>query len=180
MPLQRKKTRTLKRKPDFTMISSENRANAKLTRFSGIFLENEDTNSIKINRLGYNMSFWLLTVHVQQNIFEQTLIEVYRPHLYASFGTFCFKLVNYSRRSDPLNIHKNSKSATFPSKTTICPCSNIIQRLTVFPIIDQSRRKRCQTKREDIENKLLYEFFKYTLLFTNCGQSRIRSLHTYF
>ena len=47
------------------MISSENRANAKLTRFSGIFLENEDTNSIKINRLGYNMSFWLLTVHVQ-------------------------------------------------------------------------------------------------------------------
>ena len=28
------------------------------------------------------------TVHVQQNIFEKTLIKVGSPHLYASFGTF--------------------------------------------------------------------------------------------
>ena len=43
-----------------------------------------------------------LTAHfqVQQNIYDKTAIEVCRPYLYASFGTFC---VNYSRHSESLN-----------------------------------------------------------------------------
>ena len=52
------------------------------------------TAAIKINRPGHNIcmywtNFWQPTVHVQQNIFKKTLIEVGSPHLYASFGTFC-------------------------------------------------------------------------------------------
>ena len=31
-------------------------------------------------------------IHVQQNIFEQTLIEVVILHLYASFGTFYLQI----------------------------------------------------------------------------------------
>ena len=48
----------------------------------------------KQNKLfGYNIrmywtNFWQPTVHVKQNIFERTLIEVCSPHLYLSFGTF--------------------------------------------------------------------------------------------
>ena len=37
----------------------------------------------------YWTNFWRPTVHVQQNIFEKTFIEVCSLHLYASFGTFC-------------------------------------------------------------------------------------------
>ena len=33
-----------------------------------------------------------LTVLVQQNVFEKTLVEVSSPHLYASFGTFCAQI----------------------------------------------------------------------------------------
>ena len=29
---------------------------------------------------------------VQQNIFEKTLIEIFIPHLYASFDTFCVQI----------------------------------------------------------------------------------------
>ena len=54
------------------------------------------------------------TVRVQHNIIEETLIEVYRSHLRASFGTFCVHiLVNYL------------KAATFSFKNwlPICRCS---------------------------------------------------------
>ena len=34
----------------------------------------------------------LKTVHVPQNMFEETLIEVGSPYLYASFGTFCVQI----------------------------------------------------------------------------------------
>ena len=37
----------------------------------------------------YVTNFWPPTVHIQQNVFEKTLIEVFSSHLYASFGTFC-------------------------------------------------------------------------------------------
>ena len=36
--------------------------------------------------------FWQLTIHVQQDIFEKTLIEVGSSHLYASSGTFCVQI----------------------------------------------------------------------------------------
>ena len=55
------------------------------------------TDSTKINRLGHNIrmywtNFRQPTAHVQQNIFEKTLIEVCSPHLYASFRTFCVQI----------------------------------------------------------------------------------------
>ena len=40
----------------------------------------------------YWTNFWQQTVHVQQNIFEKTIIEVGSPHLYNSFGTFCTQI----------------------------------------------------------------------------------------
>ena len=40
----------------------------------------------------YWTNFWKPTVHVQQNIFEKTLLEVGSSHLYASFGTFCVQI----------------------------------------------------------------------------------------
>ena len=36
----------------------------------------------------YWTNFRQPTAHLQQNIFEKTLIEAYSPHIYASFGTF--------------------------------------------------------------------------------------------
>ena len=38
------------------------------------------------------MNFLQPTVHVQQNVFEKTLIEDVSSHLYASFGTFFFQI----------------------------------------------------------------------------------------
>ena len=39
----------------------------------------------------YWTNFWQATVHLQQSIFEKTLIELEAgtSHIYASFGTFC-------------------------------------------------------------------------------------------
>ena len=67
-----------------------------------------NTDSTKINRPEHNIrmywtNFWQPSAHVQQNIFEKTLIEAHSPLLYASFGTFFApKLVNYSRHSESL------------------------------------------------------------------------------
>ena len=51
------------------------------------------TDSIKINSPGHNISmyctsFWQPTVHVQQNVFEKSLVENCSPHLYAFFWHF--------------------------------------------------------------------------------------------
>ena len=37
---------------------------------------------------------------------------------HASFGTFCVKLVKFSRHSEILNFRKNSKSTSFSSKNS--------------------------------------------------------------
>ena len=37
----------------------------------------------------YWTNFWQPTVYVQQNVFEKIVIEVYSPHLHASFSIFC-------------------------------------------------------------------------------------------
>ena len=56
-------------------------------------MEYASTDSFKKKSPRYNMrmywmNFWQPFVHVQQNIFEKTLVEVGSSHLYASFGTF--------------------------------------------------------------------------------------------
>ena len=55
------------------------------------------TDSTKINHSGHNIHmYWLNfrqpTAHVQQNILGKTPIEVWSPHLYASFGAFCVQI----------------------------------------------------------------------------------------
>ena len=55
------------------------------------------TDSTKINRPGHNIrmywtNFRQPTAHIQKNIFGKTCIEVFSPHLYASFGTFYVKI----------------------------------------------------------------------------------------
>ena len=75
-------------KQNFSMLkNSLYKANRKL----------ED--SIKINRPIYNIrmywtNFWQPIIHIysQQNIFENTLLKIYSPHLYASFDTFCVQI----------------------------------------------------------------------------------------
>ena len=95
------------------------------------------TDSTKINRPGHNKrmywtNFWQPTAHVQQNIFEKTLIEAYSPHLYASFGTFC---VQSGQLFAPHWVFEQSEEfwnqRHFPSMRAICRFPNILQRLTV-------------------------------------------------
>ena len=43
----------------------------------------------------YWTNFWQPTIHVQQNIFENTSVEVCNSHLHASFGTFCVKICQF-------------------------------------------------------------------------------------
>ena len=121
----------------------------------------ENTDSTKINRPGHNIRmywtyFWQPTTHVQQNIFEKTLIEGCSPHLYASFGTFC---VQISQLFAAQWVFKQSEEFRnrrhFPSMRAICRFSNILQRLTMPQIIDQFGHKRCQMKRKDENYKIL-------------------------
>ena len=125
------------------------------------FQSRPGTDSTKINRPGYSIhmywtNFWQPTVHVKQTIFEKTLIEVCRTHLYASFGTFC---VQIGQLFEAHWVFKQSEEfrnrRDFPSMRAICRFSNILQRLTVPHIIDQFQRKRCQKKRKDWGYKVL-------------------------
>ena len=55
------------------------------------------TDSINLNRQGHNIrmywtNFWPPTVHIQKNIFENTLIEVCSSYIYASCDTFCVQI----------------------------------------------------------------------------------------
>ena len=90
------------------------------------------TDSIKINRPGYNIRmywthFWQPIIHIQQNIFENTLLEVCSSHLYASFGTFS---VQIGQLLAPQWVFKHSEEFRnrrhFPSKTANCRFSNIL------------------------------------------------------
>ena len=99
------------------------------------------------------------TVHVQQNIFGKTLIEVCSPHLYASYGTFCVQigqLVTAQWVFEHLEEFRNWRH--FPSKTAVCRFLKVLQRLTVPRIYDQFGRKRCLKKRKDVDYKLLKKY----------------------
>ena len=127
----------------------------------------------------YWPNFWLPRVHKQQSIFKKS----YR-NLQLKPSRFFWHLLcpNWSIIRGAASLWTFARIRNqwhFPWKTTICPSSNILQRLTVLRIIDRFRCKRCQSKREDMDYKLIYDFFKDILLFTICGQSDIRSVHTY-
>ena len=130
-------------------------------RFVGLF-----TDSTKINSPGHNIcmywaKLWQPTVHIQNHIFEKTLIKVCSSHLHASFGTFCVQIGQFF---EARWIFKHSEEFRFrrhfASMTAICRFSNKLQRVTVSQIIDRFGRKRCQKKRKDVNYKLLEEFFQ--------------------
>ena len=124
------------------------------------------TDSTKINRPGYNIrtywaNFWQTTVHVQENVFEKTHIEVYSPHLYSSFGSFCVQIGQSFEARRVFKLSEEFRNRRhFASMTAICRFSNILQRLAVSRIIDQFGHKRCEKKREDVDYQLLWKFFQ--------------------
>ena len=103
--------------------------------------------------------YWtkLPTVHLQQNFFEKTPLEVGSSHIYASFGTFCVQIGQlFEAQLDRIIWNRRH----FPSKTVILPFSNIFQRLTVPRKIDQFGRERCQKKCKDVSNQHLWDVFQ--------------------
>ena len=87
--------------------------------------------------------------------------------LYASFGTFCVQIVQLFEAQWVWTFVRNRNLRHSPSKTTICRCSSIFQRLTaaVTRIIDQFGRKWCKKKCKDLSYQLLREFFhKYFIV----------------
>ena len=91
----------------------------------------------------YWTNFWQPTVHIQQNIFEKTLIEVGSSHLYPSFGTFCVQIGQLFEAQRVWKMHEN----VFEGKWG--------RFLTVTRMIDQFERKRCQKKGKDVSYQLL-------------------------
>ena len=128
----------------------------------------------------YRNNFWQPTVHLQQNVFDKTLIEFVRSHLCASFGTFCVQIGQLFAAQWVFKHLKEFRNwRHFPSITAFCRFSNIFQRLTVPRICDQFGCKRCPKKHRDVNYKLLYEFFKISLFCLNGRLSKVRSVHTY-
>ena len=116
----------------------------------------------------YWTNFLQLTVNVKKNIFEKVFVEVWCPHLYASFGTF---YVPIGQLLATQRVFKHSEELQyqrhFPSITVIWRFSNILQRLTAVTvprIIDQFGRKRYRKKRLDVNYKLLHGFQKIYFL----------------
>ena len=99
-------------------FSKSNRMNSWETQNVKKKNPNEGTLPRKNMNLPYSVrlywaSFWQPTVHVQQNIFEKILQKLVASIFTLILAPFTSKVINYSRRSESLNIRKNSKSATF-------------------------------------------------------------------
>ena len=93
--------------------------------------------------------------------FEENLIEVCSPHLYASFATFCVQIGSlFVAQSVFKHPEEFPNRRHFPLKAAICRFPNILQRLTVPRMIDQFVRKQCQKKPKDMDYNLLDEFFQ--------------------
>ena len=107
----------------------------------------------------YWTNIWQPTVHVQQNIFEKTLIETCSPHLYASFGAQIGQLFEAQWVFQVcFEIDKSLLSKENMADFGILPN---FQRLTVPRIIDKIECcKRCQKKRKDVDYNFLLDFFQ--------------------
>ena len=123
----------------------------------------DDTDSIKLNRLGYNTrmywtNFWQPNVHIQQKFFEKNLIEAYSSHLYASFGIFCAQIGQLFEAQwvfeTRLEIHK-----WLVWKENVVDFGILPKRMFKDSLW-QYGRKRYQKKRKDVNYKLLEEFFQ--------------------
>ena len=93
----------------------------------------------------YWTNFCQPTNSVKQNIFEQTLIKDVSLSLCASFGTFCIQIGPLFESQWPFKHSEEFRNRVhFTSMTVNCRFSDILQRLTVSPKIDQFWGKRCQ------------------------------------
>ena len=117
------------------------------------------------------------SVCVQQNIFEQTLIEVGSLNLYASFGISASKLVNYSRRSVSLwTFARSPNRRHFLSKTAICRCSSILKGSRCLRKLTNLDAKGANRSVKMWATFVYKSFYKNTLLFTNCGLAKVTYL----
>ena len=95
------------------------------------------------------------------NIFMKNLLQNFEVNIFTLLlAPFRFKLVNFSRHGESLNIRKNSDFDDILIRWLICLFSNKLQRVAVSQIIDRFGRKRCQKKRKDENYKLLRVFSK--------------------
>ena len=102
------------------------------------------------------MTFWQPTVHLQQNIFKKTLIEVESSHFYASFGTFCTQIDQLFEVKWVLWL-----SLEIDSRSLLCNGRKMLPISEFFRIIKDSLcLKRCQKKCKVVEYKLLWVFFQ--------------------
>ena len=97
------------------------------------------------------MNEFLTPVRIKQNIFENTLIEVSSPYLYASFGAFSVQVGQLFAAQWVFKQSEEFRNRRhFSSMRAICQFSNRLQRL-----IDQFGCKMCQKKRKEMDYKLL-------------------------
>ena len=128
----------------------------------------------------YWTNFWPPTVHVKQNIFVKTFIEIDSSHLNASFGTFCvqigqiFELQWDFKLSEKFEIdliflqkqHFYRFQAFFKDSLSL-------QKLT-------NQDAKCAKRSVKMWATTFYKsFFKNILLVMNGRWSKICSVHTY-
>ena len=89
-------------------------------------------------------------------ILLKTLIKVDSSRLNASFGTFYVEIGQLFVAQWDFKISDEFEiDVIFLQKQRFDRFSNIFQRLTVTPKIDQFGRKSCQKKRKDMSYQLL-------------------------
>ena len=121
-----------------------------------------------------------LFMYCKTKYFWKTLIEVFSPHLYASFGTFYVQIGQsfaaqwVFKQSEEFRNRRN-----FSSMRAICRFSKILQRLTVPRKIYQFWRKRYQKSVKIGTTNFYKNFFKDILFYMSSRLSKIRSVHTY-
>ena len=137
------------------------------------------TDSTKINPPGYNICMYWTNVHVQQNVFWISLIEVSSPHFYASFGTFC---VQIGQLLGAQWVFKHSKEFRnrlhFPSKTVNCRFSTYFKDSLSFQKLTNLEAKGAKRSVKMWSTNFCLSFFKIIMLYTNFGLTKNRSIHT--
>ena len=120
----------------------------------------------------YWTNFWQLTVHVQQNIFEKTLIKVDSSHLCASFGTFYVQIGKLFESQWDFKLSEEFEiDVIFLRKhfsKTHCDSKNL-------PIWTKGAKRSAKMWATNFNKS----FFKIILLYMNGRLLKIRSVLTY-
>ena len=119
--------------------------------------------------------FWPPTVHVQQNDFEKTFIEVCIPHLYDSFGTFWAQIGQLFEAQWVWSMFGNQQIAAIEGK-----CRR-------FRNSSECLKNHCAANNWQIWTQSVKmwitnfykSFFKNILLYMNGGLSKFRWVNKY-